>query len=207
MSIVILSKKENVNCSDFFAEVESKTGVTIESERNSADNGSLIRKVTFSDGKYVSDFYNIKNSAYDRYSIMVLFDEKSHLFIVMTDTQPIRSMNFNITSQFHTFAHIFIADVDGEVIDIMSSNYFNDVFNINSTVKNDQSKQTIKILPAFCYCRYTNTTTGFLKNIYINYERAFPTGLKFIDKSGNEFITLGSYLLFYNGKKQQTPVA
>ena len=133
---------------------------------------------------------------------MVLVDEKSHLFIVMTDIQPIDSFTFVLTSQFHTFAHIFIADVDGEVIDIMSREYFDDVFNINSTVKNDQSKQTIKILPAFCYCLTTNTTTGFLKNIYINYERAFPTGLKFIDKSGNEFITLGSYLLFYNGKKQ-----
>ena len=205
MSMVILSKKENVNCSDFFAEVKSKTGVTIESERNSAGNWSIIRKVTFSDGKYVSDFYNINysnDSTYDRNSIMVLFDEKSHLFIVMTGSQTISSMNFGITSQFNTFAYIFIADVDGEVRDIMSYNYFYGVFNINSIVKNDQSKQTIKILPAFCCCPYVKTTTGFLKNIYINYERAFPTGLKFIDKSGNEFITLGSYLLFYNGKKQ-----
>lgn len=207
MSMVILRKKENVNCSDFFAEVESKTGVTIESERNSADNGSLIRKVTFSDGKYVSDFYNINNIEYDFESTMVLFDEKSHLFIVMHGSQTINSFNFVLTEDFHIFAHIFIADVDGEVADIISTAYFNSVFNINSTVKNDQSKQTIKILPAFCYCQHTKTTTGFLKNIYINYERAFPTGLKFIDKSGNEFITLGSYLLFYNGKKQQTPVA
>ena len=202
MSMVILSKKEYVNCSDFFAEVESKTGVTIESERNSSDTGSLIRKVTFSDGKYVSDFFNIDNIAYDYDIIMVLFDEKSHLFIVMTGSQAISSINFVLGSQFHMFAHIFIADVDGKVRDIMSSNYFCNVFNINSTVKNDQSKQTIKILPAFCFCSKTNITTGFLKNIYINYERAFPTGLKFIDKSGNEFITLGSYLLFYNGKKQ-----
>ena len=205
MSMVILSKKENVNCSDFFAEVESKTGVTIESERNSADNGSLIRKVTFSDGKYVSYFYNTNNlndKVYDVNSIMVLFDEKSHLFIVMTGSQTISSINFGLTSQFDVFAHIFIADFDGEVIDIMSSEYFYGVFNINSTVKNDQSKQTIKILPAFCVCAYQNIKTVFLKNIYINYERAFPTGLKFIDKSGNEFITLGSYLLFYNGKKQ-----
>ena len=200
MSMVILSKKENVNCSDFFAEVESKTGVTIESERNSTGDASIIRKVTFSDGKYVSYFYNSDTSAYDGNSIMVLFDEKSHLFIVMTGSQTISSMNFGITLQFNTFAHIFIADVDGEVRDIMSSNYFYSVFNINSIVKNDQSKQTIKILPAFCLSSYKNIKTGFLKNIYINYERAFTTGLKFIDKSGNEFITLGSYLLYYNGK-------
>ena len=205
MSMVILSKKENVNCSDFFAEVESKTGVTIESERNSSGNASLIRKVTFSDGKYVSYFYNTNNlydKVYDVNSITVLFDEKSHLFIVMYGGQTISSFTFGLTSGFNTFAHIFIADVDGEVRDIMSNNYFYGVFNINSIVKNDQSKQTIKILPAFCLCSYKNTKTGFLKNIYINYERAFPTGLKFIDKSGNEFITLGSYLLFYNGKKQ-----
>ena len=197
MSMVILSKKENVNCSDFFAEVESKTGVTIESTRNSVENRSFIRKVTFSDGKYVSDFYTIDNGAYDQDSIMVLFDEKSHLFIVMNGSQTISSFNFPLTSQFNTFARIFIADVDGEVRDILSNNYFYGVFNINSIVKNDQSKQTIKILPAFCN---SQNITGFLKNIYINYERAFPTGLKFIDKSGNEFITLGSYLLYYNGK-------
>ena len=206
MSMVILSKKENVNCSDFFAEVESKTGVTIESERNSTENWSLIRKVTFSDGKYVSYFYNTNNlndKVYDVNSIMVLFDEKSHLFIVMSGAHTINSFNFSLSSQCYPFAHIFIADVDGEVRDIMSNIYFYDEFNINSTVKNDQSKQTIKILPAFCYRQNnSNVITGFLKNIYINYERAFPTGLKFIDKSGNEFITLGSYLLFYNGKKQ-----
>ena len=133
---------------------------------------------------------------------MVLFDEKSHLFIVMDGSQTISSMNIGIGSPFCNFAHIFIADVDGEVRDIISREYIYGVFNINSIVKNDQSKQTIKILPAFCLCSYKNTKTGFLKNIYINYERSFPTGLKFIDKSGNEFITLGSYLLFYNGKKQ-----
>ena len=121
MSMVILSKKENVNCSDFFAEVESKTGVTIESERNSTDNGSFTQKVTFSDGKYVSYFYNSGNSAYDLNSIMVLFDEKSHLFIVMNRIQTIDSFTFGLTSNFETFAHIFIADVDGEVRDIISS--------------------------------------------------------------------------------------
>ena len=111
MSMVILSKKENVNCSDFFAEVESKTGVTIESERNSTENWSLIRKVTFSDGKYVSDFFN--NDVYDGDSIMVLFDEKSHLFIVMSGAHTINSFNFSLSSQCYPFAHIFIADVYG----------------------------------------------------------------------------------------------
>ena len=49
-----------------------------------------------------------------------------------------------------------------------------------------------------CYYGYSNDYNAFLKNIYINYERRFVAGLKFIDQNGNEFFTLGGYLLYKN---------
>ena len=56
----------------------------------------------------------------------------------------------------------------------------------------DTLKEQITLVPLYM--------SRFVKNVYINYERLFQAGLKFIDQNGNEFITLGSYLLYYNGK-------
>ena len=36
----------------------------------------------------------------------------------------------------------------------------------------------------------------FVKNCYVNYERKFQKGLKFIDQNGNKFMTLGGYILY-----------
>ena len=76
-----------------------------------------------------------------------------------------------------------------------------------SYLENDYSKNDITLVPLRVYaCNHDNDSTnlkyvkGFVKNCYVNYERKFQRGLKFIDQKGNEFITLGGYLLYYNGK-------
>ena len=75
--------------------------------------------------------------------------------------------------------------------------------NINtggSYVEDDSSKSNITLCPlrAYAYNTYngTNNVRGFVKNCYVNYERKFQKGLKFIDQNGNRFVTLGGYLLY-----------
>ena len=76
-----------------------------------------------------------------------------------------------------------------------------------SYLENDYSKNDITLVPLRVYaCNHDNDSTnrkyakGFIKNCYVNYERKFQRNIKFIDQNGNEFVTLGGYLLYYNGK-------
>lgn len=74
----------------------------------------------------------------------------------------------------------------------------------NYYAEDDSSKSNITLCPLRVYAynnlNGANNVRGFVKNCYVNYERKFQRNLKFIDQNGNEFITLGSYLLYYNGK-------
>lgn len=65
--------------------------------------------------------------------------------------------------------------------------------NISSNA-HDTTKDNITVIPLFWGNLSTNK--GFVKNAYINYERVFYPGLKFADENGNEFLTLGGYLLY-----------
>ena len=81
-------------------------------------------------------------------------------------------------------------------IDMKSGNY----------LENDYSKNDITLAPLRVWARNFSDydtrkeVSGFIKNCYVNYERKFQRGLKFIDQNRNEFVTLGGYLLYYNGK-------
>ena len=60
----------------------------------------------------------------------------------------------------------------------------------------DTIKGQITLVPL-----YAQDSKSFVKNVYINYERMFQPGLKFVDENNNEWITLGGYLLYYNGRR------
>ena len=66
--------------------------------------------------------------------------------------------------------------------------------------ENDSSKSNITLCPLRVYAVDSQTGTkkvrAFVKNCYVNYERKFQKGLKFIDQNGNRFVTLGGYLLY-----------
>lgn len=88
---------------------------------------------------------------------------------------------------------ILIHEKDGKLVsDITrkSSQPMSSWCNIPNTVENI-IKEQITLVPL-----YTKDGKSLVKNTYINYERMFQPGLKFIDQNGNRFVTLGSYLLY-----------
>lgn len=88
---------------------------------------------------------------------------------------------------------ILIHEKDGKLVSDISSksNYsMHDWCNIPGAVE-DTIKEQIALVPL-----YTRDGKSFVKNVYINYERMFQPGLKFIDQNGNRFVTLGGYLLY-----------
>lgn len=68
--------------------------------------------------------------------------------------------------------------------------------------EDDSSKSNITLCPLRVYAYNSlndaNNVNGFVKNCYVNYERKFQRNLKFTDQNGNEFVTLGGYLLYKN---------
>ena len=80
------------------------------------------------------------------------------------------------------------------------------VMNINmyagGYLENNYSKNDITLGPLRVEARnWTDPSgqkyaKGFIKNCYVNYERQFQKGLKFIDQNGNKFVTLGGYILY-----------
>ena len=95
-----------------------------------------------------------------------------------------------------------VVDFNGKLANICYSTR-QDWSNINtggSYVEDDSSKSNITLCPlrAYAYNSYNdaNNVNGFVKNCYVNYERKFQKGLKFIDQNGNRFVTLGGYILY-----------
>ena len=175
---------------NFSNKIENETGVQIgPSETNSQYWGSVI----FPDNTRI----NVRND-----SLLLQGDVYNHVFIdVDNHLFMYRNIDINETNikpNNNLSIPIFICETtDGRVIDAYSgASPYSSLFNIPDNAQNDASKQSITIFP--CYYNYDNMYTGFLKNIYINYERNFVAGLKFVDENNNEFITLGGYLLYKN---------
>lgn len=101
---------------------------------------------------------------------------------------------------------VLIIDFNGKLANICYTEHQNWGTAINALsgssgyVEDDSSKSNITICPLRAYA-YNNlngakSVRAFVKNCYVNYERKFQKGLKFIDQNGNRFVTLGGYLLY-----------
>ena len=196
MSLVILGKKENVKLTDFFSEIENKTGVKIKSTRNSSDTTSHIESITFTDGAQIT--YSDSMELQDYASRSVIIDDTNHLFVSTSDYTGAAMSRMDINSNIRSSYDVFIADVEETTCNIMCiGSYINKIFNLPEYAQNIQSCQSFKIIPAFCYIDDSpNDVCGFMKNMYINYTREFSFGLKFVDQNENRFVTLGGYLLY-----------
>ena len=171
---------------NFANKIRSETGVTISINSDTA----YWNSVQFPDGVSITpaSSTSVTNSSANH----AFVDVNNHLFIY--DRTNIDESN--ITPTRYPKYDAFISDTtDGRTISLPTTAYeFYRVFNIPSYAAHDASKQSIAIFP--CYYGHSGDYSGFLKNIYINYERRFVAGLKFIDQNGNRFVTLGGYLLY-----------
>ena len=115
---------------------------------------------------------------------------------------------YSIASGTNDYSYIdelyrtLVADFNGKLANICYSTR-QSWGNINTGgyyTEDDSSKSNIALCPlrAYAYNSYNgaNNVRGFVKNCYVNYERKFQKGLKFIDQNGNRFVTLGGYLLY-----------
>ena len=110
-------------------------------------------------------------------------DDKAHSFM-------------NSLSQW---MYAMVYEIDGILysIPVGSAYVAYEIFNAPRETRANTSKDSFHIYPAYSMFGY-----GLIKNLFINYDRFFDPGQKIIDDSGNVFVTLGGYLLYYNGKNK-----
>ena len=166
----------------FFEKITDATGIQFE------DEGSSITKITFPDGKNISINYDFSSGTIDANKYKALVDLNKDLFILYNNTSG--GYNIGIDNYFDSAADFIIAKSNGNLRKM--SGYMKNL-NVPRYAKSDDSKNTLTIVSVF---EGDSLTYGFYDDIYINYERRFPVGLKFIDQNGNRFVTLGSYLLY-----------
>ena len=192
MSLKIIIKKPNESITDFFSRIETETGVIVTCNLNS--NGTFaIPKITFSDGSYVDRESYLVTGASANTDWVVLIDDSNHFFMLTYEYDMNKGGDVALSSAIQSYWTTIIVDIDGAPNNIPGTREWYYAFNIPYSAYNNPTAQTIKILPAYVYAY---NSKGYSKNLYINYDRAFDTGLKFVDQNGNRFVTLGGYLLY-----------
>ena len=172
--------------------------MTVDYINASSEDHRIITKITFSDGAYYENS-NIMLIG-QRVEWIAVVDDSTHLFIITTQAMFI-DLGDRSTDEPVTRMHdVFIVDINGTLINIKTisgyNNYGYHLFNIPYSTKHfSGTSNSITLVPAFFY-KDDGNYKGFIKNMYIEYERAFQGGLKFIDQNGNRFMTLGGCLLY-----------
>ena len=198
MSLEMIQVTSNLtsDLSALIALIKEKTGLEI----TPPETGNVY-KMRFPDMVKAKIVYIVNDFS----QIGTIFIDAANHFLVYAVGDGVSYIEY-VDSMYRTF----IYDYNGELGTIGDSYhlpwyYTNTSLASNYISEDDTTKNEITLVPFRVYGNYRNekddknvNVKAFVKNAYINYERRFQPGLKFIDQNGNEFITLGGYLLYKN---------
>ena len=193
MSLEIIDYPSSMSESELLATIKQRTGLELES----SDSGSAGLK-TFS--MRFPDMETAQSIG------LGYFNERGTLFIDADN----HFLCYSIASGTEHYTYVddlyrnFVFDFNGKLVNICyrTDRAWYAVMNAGSGdyAENDSSKSNITLCPLRAYAENSlngaNSVRAFIKNCYVNYERKFQKGLKFIDQNGNKFVTLGGYLLY-----------
>ena len=164
--------------------IKEKTG--LELIYGSGSNGFYSCQVKFPD---MADYVTLQDVQKPNggESYLCFVDAENHFFAYVN-----KQASYDIytpSNLMNNWVTILIHEKDGKFV----SEIYSDIRNMYKYCNipeyvSDTLKEQITLVPLYM--------SGFVKNVYINYERLFHPGLKFIDQNGNKFVTLGSYLLY-----------
>lgn len=186
-------------------------------EGTSGETCALIREKTGVEISYINSTNEISirfpdmdksiniwsNNLSEGSNAICFVDAEEHFFMYVKPS----GMN-NSYGYIDKWIRIFIYENNGNIYNLMGgtdiSPYY--VMNFNySITKNISALNNLNVYP-LRIAGYSDENFKpkeaicTLKNVFVNYDRNFAPALKFIDQNKNEFITLGEYLLYYNGR-------
>lgn len=197
MSLVFFNCEASADAT--IQKIKEKTGVDFDiiSFTSSSPNYKYQISIKFPDMNEAKELTLCiqKASIFKDSSVIVFIDVENHFFMLVDSDST--SMRVDSYLNYWIQALIFNSN-ENELVSVFTENtgdYMYSCMNISSNPKNDISTNDLVLYPAYLsfgsFKRF-----GYLKNVYLNCERSFATGLKFIDQNGNRFVTLGSYLLY-----------
>lgn len=182
---------------DTFNLIKEKTG--IEMTYNASEDSYGFSKVSMrfpdmEEARVVDIMYMSSNS------YLIFADAENH-FLACVEPSG------DTTTYLKNWLKNLIIDYEGNLYNLTNSSSkesYADLYINGSTrgyyMSNDILDNQLTLVPAriYCYNSYANQTNiqTFVKNLYVNYERTFTTGLKFRDQNGNKFVTLIGNLLY-----------
>lgn len=171
---------------DTIALIEEKTGVVITRDLY---NGRV--KIKFPD----TENTEITCKSMDNKTGVCFVDVENHFFAYGVPGDYAHSF----TSPLPEWMYAMVYEIDSIIYNIPADSAYGacDIFNAPQKTNANTLKDSFRIYPAYSMFGY-----GVIKNLFINYDRFFDPGQKIIDDSGNVFVTLGGYLLYYNGKNK-----
>ena len=195
MSLEIIEYLSNMGESELLATIKQRTGL----EMKALDDGSGGIK-TFS-----MRFPDMETAQ----SIGLKYLNDSGTFFIDADNH---FLCYLIANELESYSYVdqlykaLVFDFKGKLANVCYTpdRRWDQAMNASSSdyyyAENDSSKSNITLCPLRVCAVDSPTGTkkvrAFVKNCYVNYERKFQKGLKFIDQNGNRFVTLGGYLLY-----------
>ena len=191
MSLEIIDCPSSMSESELLATIKQRTGL----EMKALDDGSYGVKTFSMRFPDMETAQNIK---------LGYFNERGTFFIDADN----HFLCYSIASGTENYSYVdylyrnFVFDYNGKLANICYSADRNwSVMNTGGNyTKDDSSKSNITLCPLRTYAynnlNDANHVEAFVKNCYVNYDRKFQKGLKFIDQNGNRFVALGGYILY-----------
>ena len=182
--------------------IKEKTGLEMTPAAEET-NGSLREiNVRFPDMEAAQ---TLKTRVFSSHTSIYFVDVENHFFACI-DPNSYQSYITAYHPYIDTWLKAMIYELqDGTLASATRSNASNyEDFNIGEYFHvDDPTCDTLLIVPVF-FSNYIGSSNRMchIKNMYINYVRRFKPGQKIIDNSGNVFVTLGEYFLYYNGKNK-----
>lgn len=195
MSLEIIEyNTEKCSESELLTTIKQRTGLELEA-LDSGSYGIKTFNMRFPD---METAQSIKLQ-YLNISGTFFIDSDNHFLCYTLSTEK---SNFTYVDNLYK---AILFDCDGQLVNVVSSTScdWKYIMNISmqSDIKyleNDSSRNNITLCPLRVYA---SGKQSFIKNCYVNYERRFSKCLKFIDENGNEYVSLGGYLLYRNDKE------
>ena len=199
MSLVFFNCEASVDAT--IQKIKEKTGVDFSINSSTPDSSNYIYKISikFPDMNEAKELtlYILSSSIFKDSNVIVFIDVENHFFMLVDSD----STDMNVRTYLNNWIQALIFNSnENELVSAFTENYgYNmyDCLNITGNPKNDISRNDLVLYPAYLSLD-SSKKFGYLKNVYLNCERSFVAGLKFLDETGNEFVTLGSSLLYKN---------
>ena len=197
LEIIEYTYNDSNSKSEIIATIKQRTGLELTS-LGSSSSGLDYFNVRFQD---MEESQKIEINALT--SSGTFFIDATNHFLCYTVGTGTDNYDY-VNSLYRAIVYDFNGVLANVIMEV--TNFWHNLMNIDMAegkyLENDYSKNDITLVPLKVSARnYSDAenrkyVSGFIKNCYVNYERKFQRGLKFIDQNGNRFVTLGGYLLY-----------